>query len=71
MRKKQQTKMVHEGEYVAEVDVELIYTDEGWSPYISLDDAKKLDEVREALRHGDLATAARHARVYTLTPLAI
>lgn len=71
MRKKLTTKMIHEGEYIAEVDVELFYTDDDWSPYISVDDAQKLDEVREALRQGDLGTAARQARVYTLTPLAI
>jgi hypothetical protein len=71
MRKKLKPKMVHEGEYIAEVEVELIYTDEGWSPYISLEDAQKLDEVREALRQGDLLTATRQAKVYTLTPLAI
>ena len=71
MRKKLTTKMIHEGEYIAEVDVELFYTDDGWSPYLSVDDAQKLDEVREALRQGDLVTAARQARVYTLTPLAI
>ena len=35
MRKKRHTKLVHEGQYVAEVDVELIETDEGWSPYSS------------------------------------
>lgn len=33
MRKKHHTKRVHEGQYVAEVEVELIETDEGWSPY--------------------------------------
>jgi hypothetical protein len=71
MRKKLTTKMIHEGEYIAEVDVELFYTDDGWSPYISVDDAQKLDEVREALRQGDLVTATRQAKVYTLTPLAI
>jgi len=27
--------------YVAEVDIELIDMKEGWSPYLSLDDAKK------------------------------
>ena len=40
MRNRHQTKLVHEGEYVAEVDIELIETDEGWSPYLSLDDAQ-------------------------------
>jgi hypothetical protein len=31
-----------------------------------MSDAKKLDEVRLALRRGDLAAAARLARVYEL-----
>ena len=63
-------KLVHEGEYVAEVEVEMIYTDDGWSPYLSLDDALKLDAVREALRRGDLDAASRLARVFRLVPLA-
>ena len=44
---------------------------EGWSPYLSLEDALKLDDVRAALRRGDLETAARLRRVYTLTPVAV
>lgn len=71
MRTRQHTKLVHEGEYVAEVEVELIYTDEGWSPYLSLDDAQKLDEVRAALQRRDLKTASQRARVYSLTPIAL
>ena len=62
-------KLIHEGPYVAEIEVELIDTEEGWSPYLSLDDALKLDEVREALRKKDLETASRFAQIYTLTPL--
>ncbi|MDQ3396183.1 MAG: hypothetical protein M3511_00195 [Deinococcota bacterium] len=68
---KRHTKLVHEGEYVAEVDVELIHTAEGWSPYLSLDDAEKLDDVREALRSDDLKEAAKLARVYKLIPVAV
>ena len=71
MKTRQYTKLVHEGEYVAEVDVELIQTDSGWSPYLSLDDAFKLDDVREALRRGDVKTASRLARLFTLTPVAV
>ena len=71
MNAKHYAKLVHEGEYVAEVDVELIYTDEGWSPYLSLDDAYKLDAVREALRRGDVKSASRFAKVYTLTPVSV
>jgi hypothetical protein len=71
MKKRLHKKLVHEGTYVAEVEVELVETDEGWSPYLSLEDAYKLDDVRTALRRGDLVTAARLSRVYTLTPVAV
>jgi hypothetical protein len=70
MTKKRLLKLIHEGEYVAEVEVELIYTDEGWSPYLSLNDAQKLDEVRESLRRGEIEAAARLARIFRLTPVA-
>jgi len=69
MKSKQYTKLVHEREYVAEVEVGLIYSDDGWSPYLSVEDAYKLDDVREALRQGNLKAASRLAKVYTLTPL--
>ena len=64
------SKLVHEGIYVAEVDVETIYNDDGWSPYLSVEDAYKLDDVREALKRGDLKAATQIARVYSLTPVA-
>ena len=71
MMKRHHTKLIHEGEYVAEVDVELIDTDEGWSPYLTVDDACRLDEVRESLRKGDLKKAAKISRVFILTPIAV
>jgi len=71
MKTRQYTKLVHEGEYVAEVDVELMETDTGWSPYLSLDDAFRLDDVREALRRRDIRSASRQARLFTLTPVAV
>jgi hypothetical protein len=71
VKRRHHIKLVHEGEYVAEVDIELIYADEGWSPYLSPDDAQKLDDIRDALRKGDLRQAAKRARVYTLTPIAL
>jgi hypothetical protein len=71
MSTRKYTKLVREGGYVAEVDVELLETDSGWSPYLSLDDACKLDDVREALRRGDVKTASRRARLFTLTPVAV
>jgi hypothetical protein len=71
MTTRHRTKLIHEGNYVAEVDVELIETDDDWSPHLSLTEAGKLDDVREALRRGDTKTASRYGRVYTLTPLAV
>jgi len=71
MKTRRQVKFIHEGNYVAEVDIELIEDYNGWSPYLSLQDAYKLDDVRDALRRGDLESAAHHARIYTLQPIAI
>ncbi|HRQ42592.1 MAG TPA: hypothetical protein PLD25_32150 [Chloroflexota bacterium] len=67
---KEMTKLIHEGEYAAEVNISLITTDDEWSPYLSLEDAYKLDDIRQALREGNLKAASRLARVYRLTPVA-
>ena len=69
MKKRHYLKLIHEGSYVAEVDIELIETGEGWSPYLSLEDAGKLDDVRELLRSEDVESASKVARVYRLTPV--
>ena len=71
MNKRHYAKLIHEGQYVAEVDVELVETDEGWSPYLSLEDAYRLDDVRDALRRGDIHAATRQARVFSLSPVAV
>jgi len=63
-------KYVHEGDYAAEIIVELIETEESWSPYLSLDDAYKLDDVRDALRRGDIKTASKYGRIFELRPVA-
>ena len=69
MNQRPYKKLVHEGKYVAEVDVTLFDADEGWSPYLSLEDAYKMDDVRDALRRGDIKNAAKLARVFTLNPV--
>ena len=68
--KRKSTELIHEGKYAAEVPIELNYSDESWSPTMSLDDAKKLEAVRLALQRGDIAEAAKHGRVFELTPVA-
>ena len=69
MSSKSCTKMVREGGYVAEVDVELIETDSAWSPYLKPEDAYKLDDIRDALRSGDVKKASKMARVFQLKPV--
>jgi hypothetical protein len=71
MNKQPRKKLIHEGRYLAEVDVELLVTDDEWSPFLSMEDAYKLDDVREALKKGDTATATRYGRVFALTPIAV
>lgn len=55
-----------DGEYLVECEGDAQHL-----PYLSLDDAFKLDDVREALRRGDVKTASRRARLFTLNPVAV
>ena len=61
--------LIQEGDYLAVVEVDEIQTDDAWSPYLSLEDGLKLDNVRRALQSGDLSKASQLARVYRLTPV--
>lgn len=60
---------IHEGRFAAEVPVDLIEDETAWSPYLTPDDARKLDAVRLALRRGDLSEAAKYGRIFELTPV--
>lgn len=67
--KRRTTEFVHVGKYAAEVPIELIVEEGGWSPYLSVEDVRKLEAVRLALKEGDVATAAKYSRVFELTPV--
>ena len=69
MSQRRHTKLVREGAYAGEVEVELIDGEGGWAPYLSPADAGRLDEMREALRRGDVQAASRLGRVFSLKPL--
>jgi hypothetical protein len=71
MTTRRQIKLVREGQYVAEVEVELIDDRAGWAPYLSLEDVEKLDTVRKALRAGEVEQAGRAAKVFRLRPVAV
>lgn len=63
-------RLVREGDLVAEVAVQLEDAETAWAPYLSAEDATRLDDVRAALRAGDLARASSLAEhVYRLTPI--
>ena len=62
-------RFVHVDKYAAKVEIELIPDDGARGPYISRDDALKLDRVRSALKRGDIAAASREARMFQLMPL--
>ncbi len=69
MSKRKKTKYIHEGNYVAEVDVELIEDESSWSPYLNIEDAHRLDDIRDALRRGDLDSAGTYGRIYEMRPV--
>jgi hypothetical protein len=68
-RTRKTTEMIREGKYAAEVPIELFYTEESWSPTMSLDDARKLETVRRALQRGDIAEASKFGQLFELVPV--
>ena len=70
MTGKSSKRLVREGDLVAEVDVQLVEAEGGWAPYLSLEDAYRLDDVLDALRAGDVKRASQLAsRLYRLMPV--
>ena len=69
MSEKKKTKLIHEGRFAAEVEIDLIDDDTGWAPYLSVADARKLDTVRAALKAGRLSEAASLGRIFELQPV--
>ncbi len=63
-------RLVREGDLIAEVAVTYVESESGWSPYLSLEDSNKLDDVRDALRARDVPRAVTLAHcVYRLAPV--
>ncbi len=62
--------LVHEGRFAAEIDYTEIDDGSPFGPHVSKEDVFKLDRVRLALRRGDIAAAAKDAKVFELLPLA-
>jgi hypothetical protein len=56
------TKLIHEGRYAAEIGIELLVTDDEWSPIYREKTYTNIDDVA-TLKKGDTATAARNGRI--------
>lgn len=69
MMTRKKIKLIHEGRYAAEVIVELIDDDTGWAPYLSVEDARKLDKVRKLLRYEQIDEVAKYGQVFELQPV--
>ncbi len=67
-----QTKLqfIHECRYAAEVEVMIINDDSPWSHIVAKEGVFKTDRARLALRRGDVAAAAKEAKVFEMMPLA-
>ena len=63
------TNLIHEGKYAARVEITHHYDGSGWEPAIDAEDIEKLECVRAALRAGDVAAAAKEAKVFELVPV--
>jgi hypothetical protein len=63
-------KRFREGNLLAEVEVKLIPDEESWGPSLSIDDARKLERVRAALKIGDVLAAAKDAKVFEVMAVA-
>jgi hypothetical protein len=62
-RTRKTTELIRQGKYAAEVPIVLTYSDESWSPTMSLEDALKLKNARLALQRGDIAEASKYGVV--------
>jgi hypothetical protein len=71
MIKENRIELVRVGNHAVEVPVEVMIEegDGGWSPYFSLEEATKLENVRLALQRGDLTEAAKFGRLFELLPI--
>ena len=62
--------MIHEGRYAAEISYSEVEDGSPFGSHVSKEDAFKFDRVRLALRRGDVAEAAKDAKIFELHPVA-
>ena len=65
------TKRIYVGDIMAEIEVVMTEEPEAWGPHISPHELDRIDRLRRDLKAGDLESAARQAKLYSLVPLAV
>ena len=63
--------LIREGNYCAEIEIRCIDDGSPWAPVVVKEDVFKADRIRLALRCGDIAGAAREAKVFELVPVTV
>jgi hypothetical protein len=65
------TKRIYVGDVMAELDVVMSDEPDAWGPHAAPSELDRIDEVRRALKSGNLEAASKSARLYSVKPLAI
>lgn len=65
------TKRIYVGDVMAEIEVEMADEPEAWGPHIDPSELDRIDELRRALKTGDLKAASRLGKLYSVKPLAV
>jgi len=68
-KEKKTIKYIHKGPFVAKVEVMLEEDETGWSPYLGVGDAYKLDEIKEASQKKNIKLASKYGNVYEMHPI--
>ena len=64
-------KRIYVGDVMAEIDVVMTEEPSAWGPHIDPSELDRIDELRRALKSGDLKAASKEARLYSVKPLAM
>jgi hypothetical protein len=65
------TKRIYVGDVMAEIDVVMSDEPDAWGPHIDPSELDRIDQLRRALKAGDLKAASEEARLYSIKPLAM
>lgn len=71
MAKRTQTQLLHVGDYMAKLEIELEEEPEAWGPHVAPEALRRVDSVRAALKRGDVEAASKLAEVYEVRKLAV